>query len=221
MKPCIGIIDSGVSSQLLPYVALSRRFSGLPGEAAAQPDAIGHGDQLARAILQQCDNAQLLLAQVFLDTRRAPVERIVEAIDWLVANGAQLINMSFGLRRFSVELEQACEHAAACGVVLLASSPSTGGIVYPAALPSCLAVTGDIRCGANELSWLDQSHADFGANSFHTPGSPEYGGGASIACARITGMAAQLIVQQPIAKHCLFDTLKSRATYIGPEPRRS
>jgi hypothetical protein len=220
VKPRIGIIDSGVLEVMLPYVAHSKRFSELAGDDFAEPDAVGHGDQLARVIVQQCNEAQLYIAQVFHSTRLAPISRIVQAIDWLVANDIQLINMSFGVRSFSAELELACRQAAERGVILFASSPSTGGVVYPAALQSCLAVTGDVRCAGHQLSWLNQQHAEFGACSFQVPGNPHFGGGASIACARITGMAARLLALQNITPDGLADTLRNHAAYVGPELRR-
>ena len=72
MRPRVGIIDSGVGESLFSYVSASRRFSELPGDDPAQADGIGHGDRLARLILQQCPEAQLLVAQVFMRTTARP-----------------------------------------------------------------------------------------------------------------------------------------------------
>ncbi|WP_017337428.1 subtilisin-like serine protease QhpE [Pseudomonas fluorescens] len=221
MNPRVGIIDSGVSEALFPHVAESNRFDELPGADPAQPDAVGHGDQLARMILRHCNRAELHIAQVFHTTRHAPISRIVSAIDWLVVSGAQLINMSFGIRSPSDELLYACEYAKARGVLLIASAPSTGGVVFPAGWSSCLSVTGDVRCGVEQISWLNQKHAEFGACSMLDPRDPEQGGGASLACARVTGMAAQLMGAENIPLHRLPNFLRSSASYIGAEQRRT
>lgn len=131
MRPRVGIIDSGVSESLYSYVLESRRFSELPGDDPAQPDSLGHGDRLARLILAHCPEAELLIAQVFHGDNRAPVARIAAALDWLVARGAQIVNLSFGLARPSQRLTEACQRAARRGVLLVASAPACGGPVYP------------------------------------------------------------------------------------------
>lgn len=220
MKPRVGIIDSGVSEKLFCHVVESRRFSELPGNDPAQPDYIGHGDQLARLILCQCPEAELLVAQVFHDDSRSPISRVSEALDWLVEMGARIINMSFGLAVPAACLEAACESAARRGVLLVASSPARGGVVFPAALAQCLAVTGDARCSADELAWLGLPHAELGACPMIVPGQAEQGGGASFACARVSGMAARLIARDGIPTAKLLEHLRHEARYIGPEVRR-
>ncbi|WXL26744.1 S8/S53 family peptidase [Ectopseudomonas mendocina] len=221
MRPRVGIIDSGVSESLFSYVVQSRRFSELPGDDPAQPDSIGHGDQLARLILQQCPEAELLVAQVFHGDNRSPVSRIAAALEWLVAQGAQIINMSFGLSSPSEQLAEACKHAASRGVLLVASSPSCGGAVYPAALPECLAVTGDARCAPNELAWLGLAHAELGACPMIQLGQPEHGGGSSFACARVTGMAARIMAHEGYLPSHLCEPLRCSARYIGAEVLRA
>lgn len=221
MSPRIGIIDSGVSQAFLSHVALSRCFDGREGLAPAHVDQLGHGDQVARLIVSQCADARLLVAQVFTSTLHAPVTRIAEAIYWLVASGAQLINMSFGLPGVSSHLADACRYAVDRGVVLFASAPSCGGnVVYPAALTECISVTGDPRCAEDEFAWLGLERATFGACSLLVPGSPGQGGGASFACARFTGIAGRLMGCHEGVQGRL-STLRARAVYVGPEERRA
>ncbi|WP_017939069.1 subtilisin-like serine protease QhpE [Zestomonas thermotolerans] len=221
MRPRVGIIDSGVSESLYSYVLESRRFSELPGDDPAQPDSLGHGDRLARLILAHCPEAELLIAQVFHGDNRAPVARIAAALDWLVARGAQIVNLSFGLARPSQRLTEACQRAARRGVLLVASAPACGGPVYPAALPECLAVTGDARCAAGELAWLGQPHAELGACPMIAPGRPEQGGGSSFACARVSGMAARLLAREGRLPVQLPEALRHSAQYLGPEVLRA
>jgi hypothetical protein len=217
----IGIIDSGVSEELFPHVAASRRFDSLSDTPSALPDSVGHGDRLARLILQSCPEADLLIAQVFHDQGRSPVSRIAAALDWLVEEGAQVINMSFGLAGSSVTLHEACRRAVARGALLIASAPAMGGTVFPAALPECLAVTGDARCAVDEIAWLGQVHADLGACPMLVPGQPEYGGGASFACARVSGMVARIISRENIPSSQVMEYLRQGAHYLGAEVRRA
>ncbi|SDR77960.1 hypothetical protein SAMN05216198_0389 [Halopseudomonas litoralis] len=220
MSVRIGIIDSGVSEALYGHVRVSRRFDGLPGNAPAQPDSVGHGNRLARLILQSCPEAELLIAQVFHNQGRSPVSRVAEALDWLVEEGAQVINMSFGLAGSAVLLHDACRRAAARGRLLVASAPAIGGIVFPAALPECLAVTGDARCAVDEVSWLGQAHADLGACPMLVPGQPEHGGGSSFACARVSGLVAHIIAREGIPSSQIPAYLRQTAHYVGVEERR-
>lgn len=217
----IGLIDSGVGEALFAHVVSSRRFDDLPGYDPAQPDDIGHGDSLARLVLQLCPEAELLVAQVFHDQGCSPISRVAEALDWLAAEGAQVVNMSLGLAVPAVRLNEACRAAAGRGMLLVASAPATGGIVFPAALPECLAVTGDARCAAEDLAWLGQPHAELGACPLVVPGQVEQGGGASFACARVTGLAGRLITRQGIPPSEVAEHLRRNARYIGREERRA
>lgn len=222
MKPRIGIIDSGVSLSMLPYVAVSRRFDALPGDDPAHPDELGHGDRVARLIVRQCPSAELMVAQVFSGSLQTSTDRVAQAIGWLVEAGAQLINMSFGLTNPSAQLASACRYAAGQGVLMFASSPSCATAdVYPAAFPHCISVTGDPRCVEGEIAWLGLRRATFGACSLFVAGEPQHGGGASFACARLTGIAARLSSLHEGDVAALLTKLREGARYIGPEVRRA
>lgn len=219
MIPLVGIIDSGLSDDMLSSVKASRCFIGKGEGDAAQEDRIAHGSTLAKLILEQCPQASLLIAQVFEKERQTPVRCVVEAIEWLVECGAHVINMSFGLRAQSPALVSVCERASAKGVVLVASSPARGAVVYPASLPYCIAVSGDARCTANQHSWFCTIQSDFGAHPFAIPGTPVSGGGSSFACARIAGKSANYISDGFSSPARIRAALRSSATYLGPERR--
>lgn len=119
------------------------------------PDRLGHGTDVARLILAAAPQAALIDAQVFADGRPVSAAAVAAAIDWAVGQGAELINLSLGLREDHWALRHACAAASAAGVLLVASSPARGGAVYPAAYPGVLAVTGDARCADGEWSLLD------------------------------------------------------------------
>lgn len=218
MRPCIGIIDSGIT-QALQHRVLDARFFGpeTQGTAPAE-DQLVHGSVLAQLMLELCPQAELLVAQIFRDSRQASVGHVVEAIDWLVDSGAQMINMSFGLQQASQALQQVCQRARQAGVLLLASAPARGQPTYPAAFAECLAVSGDARCAVDEISWLNLAHVDVGGNPLIRPGAPEHGGGSSFACARVAGLAAALLAEGHPAVS-ITELLRQRARYFGPERR--
>ncbi len=182
-------------------------------------DALGHGDHIATLVTEANPLSQLLIARIFDGQRNAPVERVVAGLDWLVVSGAQVINMSFGMRTPSLQLIEACERASAAGVILVASAPARGSPVFPAQLSCCLSVSGDARCTESQWSWLGLLRADFGANPLlsNSLGAPL--GGSSFACARLSGIVARIMAQGQIEVREVVNELRTAANYIGPEQR--
>ena len=69
--------------------------------------------------------------------------RVVKGLDWAVARGARIINMSFGDKRDPL-LERVIKAASDKGVVLVAAAGNAGPgsrPVYPGADPKVIAVT--------------------------------------------------------------------------------
>lgn len=212
--PTVAIVDSGIDLAQIgnsPLVAGAVRFvvSGDARRPGMQllpplPDPVGHGTDVARLILAAAPGASLLSAQVFADRRPVSADAVAAGILWGVAQGAQLINLSLGLREDRWALRHACAAAQAAGVLLVASSPARGGPVFPAAYPGVLAVTGDARCAPGEWSLIEpppsgRSPAD-GVLVGICPNGPATGvrqgaprlatAGASFAAARLCGVAA-------------------------------
>ncbi len=215
LKPVrVGMIDSGVDGRFASSIVSARSFSGGCG------DCLEHGSQIAACLLQHCPSAQLLVARVFDRCSEARVDAVVDALAWLVDEGVQLVNMSFGIDRISRGLERACRIAAEAGVVLVAAAPARGGAVFPAAYQECIAVSGDARCAPGEVSWLASKFVDFGTHPFFDPRDPSRGGGASIATARLSGMLAARLVTGVEASD-LRAELERLAHYVGSERRHA
>lgn len=167
----VGIIDSGLHESLLASVAAQARFSGAEGDPLpVEPTRLAHGSDVARLVLQGCPSARLYNAQVFDRRLDASVDAVVLALGWLVAQGVDLVNMSFGIPTASQALEAACWEAHRAGVLLVAAAPARGGPVHPAACRACMAVSGDARCGPGEVAWLGMQEADFGVHPFRVDG---------------------------------------------------
>src|SRR5690349_7132529 len=124
MKVRVGLIDSGV--ERAAPIAAGRSF--LDGEAAvdALDDRLGHGSAIARVILAAGGEVWLLVARVFAARRAAPLVRVVAALDWLVGAGADVINMSFGLRQPDAAMRAACARAAQAGALLVGAAAARG-----------------------------------------------------------------------------------------------
>jgi len=122
-------------------------------------DESGHGTAIAGIIAARGNNstgitgvmwqASLMSLRVLDSTGTGDISRAVEALDYATANGAQVINCSWGTAETSQALREALERAAARGVVVVASAGNESRELeeaarphYPAsfALPNVIAV---------------------------------------------------------------------------------
>ncbi|MEC4722812.1 hypothetical protein RY831_27000 [Noviherbaspirillum sp. CPCC 100848] len=216
----IGVIDSGIVTSQLRLVERSKIFipRSYGHEHASLWDKIEHGSKLIDLIHSHNITSRFLVARVFAMERIATVHSIVAAIEWLIAESVDIINLSFGMKEESRPLARVCERARLAGITLVASTTSIPNRVYPAAFASCIAVASDVRCSPENFSWIGSEFADFGAHPFYTPMDPEHGGGSSFACARMTGiLAARLSYQGP--KSISIEALRQGAAIFGPDKR--
>lgn len=200
--------------------ALAPRFSVCTVESFVDEiQATTHGDALAEILLASAPQIELLSAVIFDGRAPATADTVADGMNWLVEQGAQLINLSFGLREDRKALREACASAVDQGVLLIASAPAQGASVFPSAYPDVLRITGDARCAPGEFSALDNGQADFGAcvgGPRHRPGQP--GGGASWAAAHATAALAEWLAVggEGDPREQLF----SLCRYHGAERRR-
>jgi subtilisin family serine protease len=178
----VGLVDTGIAPSLSRSVAAVKDFAGVP-----LSDASCHGTTIARIVLHHAPDARLLSAQAFGPQGRAEGAAVAEALRWLIAERARLVNLSLGLPHDRDVLRAAVAEALAAGLILVGSTPARGVVVYPAAYPGVLRVTGDARCAPDELSALGGEPADYGACPRDLEGTP---GGASLAAAHLTGLLA-------------------------------
>lgn len=189
----VAVVDSGCAAAHASQLRAAAAFVLDDGGVCRVPatvDALGHGSRVADILLHCTPQAELLAAQVFRERLTTTAAQVSAAIDWAVANGAQLVNLSLGLREPRTVLAEACARAQAAGVVLCAAAPARGQAVYPAAFPGVLRVSGDARCAPAELAAIGSAQADFGAHVRPLDGRLD-GAGASMACAWFSGLAAR------------------------------
>jgi len=180
----VGLVDTGIGPSLGRSVAAAKAFIATPPGG----NAYSHGTTVARVILHHAPHARLLSAQAFGPRDRADAAAVAEALRWLIAERARLVNLSLGLAHDREALRAAVAEALAAGLILIASTPARGAPVYPAAYPGVLRVTGDARCQPGEISALGGVPADYGACPRDLDGTP---GGASLAAAHVTGLLAR------------------------------
>ena len=116
-------------------------------------DENGHGTQMAGIISAVVTNAENKVASpsiysvVVADHRGfAKTSTIMQALDWAINNGINIVCMSFGDYHKSKLLENMINRASSCGIVMVAAAGNDGGfedekrIMYPAAFDNVLSV---------------------------------------------------------------------------------
>lgn len=215
MSVTVGLLDSGFDGAFA-----GRAFTLVDGEvvvAPVRPDRLGHGTAIGEIILAGAPQARLLDAQVFDARGITSAAAVAAGLTWLVDGGARIVNMSLGLTEDRAVLRHACAAALAADVLLVASVPAMGPLVFPARYPGIIRVTGDARCVGGAIAVLADGRADFGANP-RTDQHSSPVAGASVAAARITAALAAAMEESPAcgAQEALA-RLVATACHRGPQ----
>lgn len=212
----VGVIDSGWPVALADRIEMARSFVANGSDAQ---DRNGHGTRTLQAIATLAPEARFCIAQVFDQVLRTDGSTVARALDWLVQQGAAVINLSLGVRRDHPPLRAACARALAQGCVVIASTPARGEPVFPAAYPGVIRVMGDARCASGQHSALLLPHADFGACALPTNGERAQAG-ASLGCAHLSGRVAALLTGGVACdRAAVWQALVESARFHGPERR--
>jgi serine protease len=158
----VAVLDTGVNEGAdgfcHPFVAEYNAQADVAGPGSAL-DNDGHGSHVAGSVAQCSDNgiggagmapeASIMPVKVFPSDGGAAASDVARGIDWAVANGARVINMSVGCPGCdSQAMNEAIGRAAAAGVIMVASSGNSPiDVYYPANHPSVLAVGATTRAG--------------------------------------------------------------------------
>jgi hypothetical protein len=211
----VGLIDSGAD---LAAVAAAARFAADGTQGPAGPDPTGHGTRIARLLTRDRPQVELVLAQVFASARPTSAAAVAAAVDWCLAERANLLHLSLGLAADRAALAAAIARAAAAGCLVVAATPARGAPVYPAAYAGVIRATGDARCGPDEVSRL--AAATFGGCVRPRPDVAPGGRGASVGAAAVS--RALLAWVAPGSSYAVaVRALAARARYDGPERRGS
>jgi thermitase len=146
----VAVLDTGVATDnedIAANVVLHANFS----TAATGEDNYGHGTHVAGIIAATkdtegvsgvCPDCSILDGKVLNDDGSGSTSAIANGINWAVANGAKVINMSLGQRVSSRALEAAVNNAWNKGVVIVAAAGNAGtqAPIYPGAYPNVIAV---------------------------------------------------------------------------------
>jgi thermitase len=178
----VAVLDSGVANDnpdINPKVVARANFTN--GETG--DDNYGHGTHVAGIVAATANNTQgvagtcpgctILDGKVLNDSGIGSSSGLADGINWAVANGAKVINMSLGVRA-SRTLETAVNNAWNKGAVLVAAAGNGGNQtkIYPGAYPNVIAVGAtdnkDAKASFSTYgsSWVDVAAP--GANVYST-----------------------------------------------------
>lgn len=204
----VAVIDTGVDASH-PAIAARRLVSGYdfvdkdgnPAEVAGGM-AYGHGTMVAGIIGLVAPRAQLMPIRAFDPDGVGKISEVATAVRFAVRQGADVINMSFGIPGGTVPpvLRAAIDYAARRSVVLVASAgnDNTSSPEYPALDKDALAVAAtdnaDVKAPfSNFGSHIDVSAPGVSIYSAFPGGRFGWGSGTSYAAAFVSGEAALVI----------------------------
>ena len=140
----IAVIDSGIDLKHPAFqgvlVATGDMWDWVDADATPQDisgsgsnHGYGHGTAVAGIILQVAPKAKIMPLRVLDASGEGDTANVIAAIDYAVAHGAKVINLSLGTD-YDKSLDNTIKSATKAGVFVIASSGNTGdgNITYPA-----------------------------------------------------------------------------------------
>jgi subtilisin family serine protease len=225
----VAMIDSEVDQRHPDLAgAIADRLEPIGLEFKPQPHGTGMAGAMAshRRLVGVAPGARILAVNAFgsdTETAYGTTEQILKGIDWAIAKGAKVINMSFaGPRDPLVQL--ALKKAYDKGIVLVAAAGNAGPQsepLYPAADPNVIAVT------ATDVNDALLPQANRGAHiSVAAPGvdilvpapNAQYQltSGTSVAAAEMSGVVALMLERKPDADpESIRRALQTTAKHLG------
>jgi hypothetical protein len=195
----VAIIDSGVNPAH-PHVGKVEGGVriGANGESTVYLDYLGHGTAVAGAIREKAPDAQLYAVKVFDRALATDIETIMRAMEWAIAHGMHLINLSLGTLNpaHRERFERVVARASEAHAVLVAARELSGKQSLPGCLLSVIGVGVDWDCPRETYRCVvADSRPAFFASGYprSIPGVPPERNlhGISFAVANMTGFVAR------------------------------
>jgi subtilisin family serine protease len=193
----IAVIDSGVNTSHPHIIAKTTSITPSDGE-----DLWGHGTAVTAAIQEKAPEAEYFALKVFHQSLTTTYIQLLQAIEWAVDNGMNLVNMSLGTTNTGsrVAFESLVKKAEAMGVILICARHENGVPVLPGSLRGVLSVDVDWELNRHSYSSVAADGDNYYlASGFPRPlpGVPPVRNlsGISFAVANMTGLAARACQQ--------------------------
>ncbi|MEZ4415722.1 MAG: S8 family serine peptidase [Gemmatimonadota bacterium] len=105
-------------------------------------DRLGHGTAVTAAIKHHAPDAELWAVRIFGDRLATTLDGLVAGLEWSIARGAHLVNLSLGTtaQAHRPALEAALARARSAGVLVVSAAEHEGVCWLPGGLPDALGV---------------------------------------------------------------------------------
>ncbi|MBI4267820.1 MAG: S8 family peptidase [Chloroflexi bacterium] len=218
----VAIIDTGIDKDhpdLVGNIKGGRNFVVIRGKVNPNQwdDDNGHGTHVAGTVaavnntigvIGVAPQASLYAVKVLNRNGAGSLSDVINGIDWAIANGMDIINMSLGTSSDSLSLHIAVDAAYAAGIVVVAAAGNSGDtdpdndVGYPAKYSSVIAVAATDNTNTR-ASWssdgpeVEVSAPGVSVLSTYKGGGYATGSGTSMASPHIAGIAA-LVLSSPV-----------------------
>lgn len=175
----------------------------------SQPwDDNGHGTEVAGIVAAREDGfgvvgvapqAGLYAVKILGSDARGAISDVVKGLEWAIQHGMEIVNMSLGTPEDYQALREAVQAAWEAGLVLVAAAGNeAGSVLYPAAYPEVLAVSGtgkdDRLVGSSNFGpEIDLAAPGEELPTTYPNGRYRLATGTSFGAAHVTGVAALLV----------------------------
>lgn len=211
----VAIIDTGISKD---HPDLKNNIKGgfnAINSAKSWNDDNGHGSHVAGIAAALNNGIGVVGAGPLVDLYAVKVlnrngsgflSDVIEGIQWAVANGAQVINLSLGTSSDIQSMHDAVTAARNSGVVVVAAAGNNGGaVIYPAAYPEAIAVSAtdsnnNLASFSSRGPEVDLAAPGISILSTYKGNSYATLSGTSMAAPHVSGAAA-LILNTPVGAY--------------------
>jgi len=211
----VAIVDTGIDVKHPDLIDNLKGGVSAVGYTSSYNDDNGHGTHVA-GIAAAIDNEigvigvgpKIDLYAVKVLNRRGSgyLSDVIEGLDWAVANGMQVVNMSLGTGSNIQSFHDAVIAAKNAGVVVIAAAGNSGGsVIYPAAYSEAIAVSATDQNNVI-ASWSSRGPeidlAAPGVSIYSTYKRTGYAtlSGTSMAAPHVAGSAA-LVLNTPVGEY--------------------
>lgn len=214
----VAVLDSGLDyDKNIPFVE-RKDFLHDGNESYLYQDMTGHGTSVCSIICAAKNedritgiaaNVDLYVARILDEKNQAPVDRVIEAVNWAIEKKVNIIHMSFGTKDYSEALENVINKAYNKGILIVAAAGNNGKaledrstIEYPGVFDNVITVGATDKLNGMTKSSSTGKELDVVAPGDKVLADGAFEGvvvesGSSISAAHVTGMAAVLWGKYP------------------------